>query len=168
MQLDRSMMSENPNRLLQVHNDDSSSPRSSRSSLEADDADSHNGLNISSQYDFPTVSAGRRLQVIQLKTLSLSIYIYIATWFAHILKKIRKSWNLKLKFSRPGKVCKMIIVCKKPGKDKIPENYEAVAQRIAFRVVSICWQGDDPFPCNLGSNWPTPSWRQRVLTYFAL
>lgn len=57
-------MSENPNRLLQVHNDDSSppSPRSSRSSLEADDADSHNGLNRSSQYDFPTVSAGRRLQ----------------------------------------------------------------------------------------------------------
>jgi len=32
-----------------------------------------------------------------------------------------------------------------------------------YRVVSIYWQGDDPFPWNLGSNWPTPSWRHRVL-----
>jgi len=28
--------------------------------------------------------------------------------------------------------------------------------------------GDDHFPWNVGSKWPTPSWRQRVLTHFAL
>jgi len=40
---------------------------------------------------------------------------------------------------------------------------KVVAQSIAFRVVSICWQGNNAFPWNLGWNWPTPSWRQRVL-----
>jgi len=45
---------------------------------------------------------------------------------------------------------------------------KVVAQSIAFRVVSIYWQGDHPFPWNLCSNWPTPSWRQQVLTHFAL
>jgi len=35
---------------------------------------------------------------------------------------------------------------------------KVVAQSIAFQVVSIYWHGND-----LGSNWPTPSWRQRVL-----
>jgi len=43
-----------------------------------------------------------------------------------------------------------------------------VVQSIAFRVISIYWQGDDPSSWNLGSNWPTPSWRHRVLTHFAL
>jgi len=33
---------------------------------------------------------------------------------------------------------------------------QVVAQSIAVRVVSIYWQGDDPFPWNRGSNWPTP------------
>jgi len=45
---------------------------------------------------------------------------------------------------------------------------KVVAQSIAFRVVSIYWQGATTSPWNLGSKWPTPSWRQRVLTRFAL
>ena len=45
---------------------------------------------------------------------------------------------------------------------------KVVAQSIAFRVVSMRWQGDDPFPWNLGSKWPTPYWRQQVMTHFAL
>ena len=32
-----------------------------------------------------------------------------------------------------------------------------VAHSIAFRVVSICWQGDDTFPWNLASKWPALS-----------
>jgi len=32
---------------------------------------------------------------------------------------------------------------------------KVVAQSIAFRVVSIYWQGDDAFPWNLGSKGPT-------------
>jgi len=45
---------------------------------------------------------------------------------------------------------------------------KVVAQSIAFRGVSIYWQGATTYPWNLGSKWPTPSWRQRVLTRFAL
>ena len=45
-------------------------------------------------------------------------------------------------------------------------NGKVVEHSIAVRAVSIYWQGDDPFPWNLGSKWPTPSWRQRVLTHF--
>ena len=37
-----------------------------------------------------------------------------------------------------------------------------------FVVHCVYWQGDDPFPWNLGSKWPTAYWRQRVLTHFAL
>ena len=34
---------------------------------------------------------------------------------------------------------------------------KVVAQSIAFRVVSIYWQGEEPFPWNFGSKWlPTP------------
>ena len=33
---------------------------------------------------------------------------------------------------------------------------KVVVQSIAFQVVSIYWQGDDPFPWNLASKWPTP------------
>ena len=48
---------------------------------------------------------------------------------------------------------------------------KVVEQSIAFQVVSIYWQGEggkNPSPWNLGSKWPTSSWRQWVLTHFAL
>jgi len=52
------------------------------------------------------------------------------TGFIQILEKFGKSWNLKLKFSRPLKVWKMISGMEKSG--KILENYEADLENIAF------------------------------------
>ena len=52
------------------------------------------------------------------------------TRFVHILDKFGKSWNLKLKFSRPWKVWRMIRGMEKSG--KILENYEVDLESIAF------------------------------------
>jgi len=45
---------------------------------------------------------------------------------------------------------------------------KVIAQSIAFRVVSIYWQGDDRFPLKSWLNLTHTSWSQRVLTPFAL
>jgi len=40
------------------------------------------------------------------------------------------------------------------------------ANQLTFECINI-GRGTTPSPWNLGWNWPTPSWRQRVLTHFA-
>jgi len=54
----------------------------------------------------------------------------VTTGFVQSLEKFGKSLNLKLKFSRPWKIWKMITGIKKSG--KIVENYEADLENIAF------------------------------------
>ena len=49
----------------------------------------------------------------------------------------------------------------------IAVSSKVVAQLIAFRVVSIFWQGGDPLPLKSRLKLTHP-WRQRVLTHFAL
>jgi len=58
--------------------------------------------------------------------------------YVQILEKFGKSWNLKLKFSRPWKVWKMIRGMEKSG--KILENYEVDLENMAFHYsFSLHW-----------------------------
>jgi len=69
-------------------------------------------------------------QIVRTRLRYVSGRIRHLTGFIQLLEKFGKSWNLKLKFSRPLKVWKMIGGMEKSG--KILENYEADLENIAF------------------------------------
>jgi len=77
------------------------------------------------------IPKGRDVAVFMPAVQRQSIHIYhVITGSVQILEKFGKSWNLKLKFSRPWNFWKMIRGMEKSA--KILENYEADLENIAF------------------------------------